>query len=287
MDKVPSYPFSVSEFTTYPWPFERDVEQYAHLGVDAIEVCEFKLDRARIPEQLAVIAQRGLAISSVQPRTRTLFPSRSQPEPTHVSDRMGEFRETIASFSVAASGVPFITNTGIPPGGNIQEVFDTAAREYRALAEYAENYGARIALEPLNASIANVETAIWTVQQGMRIVDAVDRPNFGICVDLWNVWQNAHIEAAIQAAGDRIFIVQVSDWRTPRSYEDRMIVGQGDISFPPLLRAVYESGYRGAYELEIFSGDVPDSLWKGDLDLVIIESRNGLEEAWQEAFAML
>lgn len=279
-----AYQYSVSELTTYPWTFGQDVARYAQLGVDGIEVCEFKLDRTRVSEQLAMIPAHNLTISSVQPQTRTLFPSHSQPEPLHVPDRMMRFRQTIESFGAVASGVPFVTNTGIPPGGDIQEVIDTAEREYRALADFAADHGASIALEPLNASIANVETAIWTVEQGMRIIDAVDRPNFGLCLDFWNIWQNAHLEDAIRSAGDRIFMVQVSDYRTPRSFEDRYIVGQGEIPFPPLLRAVYESGYRGFYELEIFSGDVPDSLWKGDLEAVITRSREGLDHAWQTAF---
>ncbi len=276
-----SYRFSVSEFTTYPWTFEQDVAVYEQLGVDGIEVCEFKLDPARISRQLAMIPQHHLAISSVQPAVRTLFPSLSQPEPLHIPDRMERFRATIESFGDAASGVPFVTNTGIPPHGNIEEVIDAAVREYRDLADFARDRGARIALEPLNASIMNIETAIWTVEQGMRLIEAVGRPNFGLCLDFWNVWQNADLEEAIRNAGDRIFIVQVSDWRTPRSFQDRLIVGQGDILFPPLLRAVDEAGYRGFYELEIFSGDVPNSLWKGDLQQVITESRRGLDKAWQ------
>jgi sugar phosphate isomerase/epimerase len=116
----------------------------------------------------------------------------------------------------------------------------------------------RVAFEPLNAAIMNVESAIWTLEQGLRLVEQVDRPSFGLCVDLWNIWQNAAVEEAIRACGDRIFVVQVSDWRTPRSFQDRLIVGQGAILLPPLLRAVHESGYRGPYVVEIFSGDVPD-----------------------------
>jgi sugar phosphate isomerase/epimerase len=282
---VPPYRFGVSEFTTWPWSFEQDVERYAQLGVDTIEVCEFKLDDGRIREQLDSVGEHGLEISSVQPSTRTLFPSQSQPEPKDVPERMSLFRRTIERFGDAAAGVPFVTNTGISPDGNMQEVFDTAAREYQEVADFAEEYGARDALDPLNAAIMNVESAVWTLQQALRIVDAVDRPNFGICLDLWNVWQNADIEGAIRARGDRTFVVQLSDWRTPRSYQDRLIVGQGEIPLPPLLRAIYESGYRGPYAVEIFSGNVPDSLWEGDLVAVIRASRDGLDRAWQQAFS--
>ena len=282
---APPYRFGISEFTTWPWDFEQDVERYAQLGVDTIEVCEFKLNEAHIDQQLSLMSDRGLAISSVQPSTRTLFPSQSQPEPKDVPGRMSLFRRTIERFGEAATGVPFVTNTGIPPNGNIQEVLDTAAREYRAVADFAAEHGARVALEPLNAAIMNVESAVWTLQQAMRVVEAVDRPNFGICLDVWNVWQNANIVEAIRACGDHTFVVQLSDWRTPRSYQDRVIVGEGEIPLPPLLRAIHESGYRGPYVIEIFSGDVPDSLWKGDLASVIRKSRDGLDRAWQEAFS--
>ena len=280
-----AYQFGVSEFTTTPWSFERDVETYARLGVDTIEVCEFKLDDQRAGEQLALVAQHGLTISSVQPAVRTLFPSLSQPEPKDIPARMARFRQTIDRCKATTQGVAFVTNTGIPPKGNIQEVYDTAAREYRALAEYAQDHGVRVALEPLNASIMNEESAVWTLEQAMRIVNAVDRPNFGICLDTWNIWQNADIVAGIKACGDRIFVVQVSDWRTPRSFQDRLIVGQGEIPLPPLLRAIHDSGYRGAYSVEIFSADVPNPLWKADLAQVIRDSRAGLDAAWAEAFA--
>jgi sugar phosphate isomerase/epimerase len=274
--------FGISEFTTWPWSFEQDVERYAPLGVDTIEVCEFKLEGKNLEEELPRIGQHNLTISSVQPSVRTLFPSQSQPEPKDVPERMQRFCQTIQRFGDYAANVPFVTNTGIPPGGNMQKVLDTAVKEYRGVADFAWERGALVALEPLNAAIMNVESTIWTLQQGMEIVQAVDRPNFGICLDVWNIWQNADILQAIEAAGDRNFVVQLSDWRTPRSYQDRLIPGQGEIPLPQFLRAIHDSGYGGPYVVEIFSGDVPDSLWKGDLENVITASREGVARAWRE-----
>ncbi len=282
------FQFGVSEFTTWPWSFEQDVETYARLGVETIEVCEFKLadQPARIPERVALIGQHGLTASSVQPATRTLFPSQSQPEPIDVPARMARFRQAIETFAPLLPGAPFVTNTGIAPNGNIQRLLDVAVTEYRAAADFAREHGARVAFEPLNPTIMNVESAIWTLDQAMDLVAAVDRDNFGICFDTWNIWQNAGIVESIRACGDRIFVVQLSDWRTPRSFQDRLVIGQGAIPLPPLLRAIHESGFRGAYALEIFSGDVPDALWKADLSKVIEDSRAGLEAAWQQAFAV-
>lgn len=280
-----TFRFGVSQFTTTPWSFERDVEEYARLGVEAIEVCEEKLDGDRAEEQLGLIGERGLEISSVQPAVRTLFPSRMQPQPEGLSDRLALFRRAIERVGPFAPGAPFVCNTGPPPNGDVREVFDVAAREYRALADSAGERGARVALEPLSPALMNVESAIWTLGQAMRIVAAVDRENFGVCVDVWNVWQNADVAEEIEACGDRVFVVHASDWRTPRSFADRHVVGRGEIPMPTLLRAIHESGYRGAYTLEIFSDGVPDSLWESDLSEVIADSRAGLERAWREAGA--
>ncbi len=278
-----SYQFGVSEFTTNPWPFEHDVETYARLGVSAIEVCEAKLDPAKIVAQMDLVRAAGLEITSVQPKTRTLFPSLSQPEPQDIGERMRLFQKTIELLSPWTPGVAFVTNTGIPPGGNMQEVVDRAATEYQALADFATGYGVKIALEPLNASIANIESAIWTLPQAMEIVRAVDRDNFGICLDSWNIWQNAGIHAEIEACGPKIFVVQISDWRTPRSFLDRLVPGRGEIPLPQFLKSAHAAGFRGAYSVEIFSSGVPDALWDGDLERVITDSRAGMDAAWDAA----
>ena len=279
------YQFGVSEFTTMPWTFEQDVEAYARLGVQAIEVCEAKLDESRWQEQIALPAAHGLEVTSIQPATRTLFLSKGQPQPLEIGERLRRFRQTITRLAPSVPQAVFVTNTGIPPDGNIQLVWDTAIPAYRELAGFAADHGARIALEPLNASIVNIETAVWTLDQAMQIVRAVDHDSFGICLDCWNVWQNADILDGIRQAGDRIFVVQISDWRTPRSFLDRLVPGQGEIPLPAFLRAVRESGFTGAYSVEIFSQGVPDALWEADLEQVIRDSRTGLDLAWQQSFA--
>lgn len=54
-----AFRFGISEFTTIPWSFEEDVERYAALSVDTIEVIEDKLDPDRLDEQFARITDAG------------------------------------------------------------------------------------------------------------------------------------------------------------------------------------------------------------------------------------
>jgi len=287
MNHVPAPPdalplaFGVSEFTTMPWSFEQDVERYAALGVRVIEVCEQKLDPNGFPEQFGKLAARGMRISGVQPLVRTFFSSRMQPSPAGIQDRIFKFRSSIEKLSRYAPGAPFICNTGAHPKGDMEEVMVVVTEALKALAPVAADHGVRIALEPLNPTSVNIESAIWTVDQALDIIEGTDRDEVGLCLDYWNVWQNAGIEAAIARAGDRIFTVQASDWRTPRSFADRVAPGDGSIPLGALLRATCDAGYRGACTVEIFSEDVADSLYRDDLDAVIRRSRIGLQAAWQ------
>ena len=278
-----SFAFGVSEFTTMPWSFEKDVERYAALGVQAIELCEQKLDDARYEEQVAMIAAHGMAVSGVQPKVRTFFSSRMTPDPASVEDRAACFRGSIERLARFAPGAPFICNAGAHPKGDMADAMAVVVQELKALAPVAADHGVKIALEPLNPTSVNVESAIWTVAQALEIIEATGRDEIGLCLDYWNIWQNAEIEADIRRAGDRIFTVQASDWRTPRSFADRVVPGDGCIPLPSLLQATYAAGYRGACTVEIFSEDVTDSLYDGDLDDVIRRSRDGMAAAWRAA----
>ncbi|MFD0795398.1 sugar phosphate isomerase/epimerase family protein [Mucilaginibacter litoreus] len=284
MININPFPFQIgiSEFTTRPWTFEQDIANYAKLGVDMIEVCEEKLDPMRYREQMTMIAEHGVTISAVQPLVRTFGSSQMQLEPRILNERVSRLRCSIKRLSPFAIGCPFIVNTGAPQQGNVDAMVKITVRELRELAGFAADHGVTLALEPLNASSMNSESAIWTIAQAMEIIDAVNRDNVGICLDLWNIWQNAHLEEEIHRAAGQIFALQVSDWRTPQSASDRLIPGEGIMPLGQLLHTVEKTGYSGACTVEIFSQGVPDSLYATDLDEVIRRSIKGLTGAWFE-----
>ncbi len=277
--------FGVSEFTTLPWTFDEDVAHYFRLGADAIEIVEAKLDPARLESQMQSVAVAGLAISGVQPTVRTFFSSRMTPEPRRIEDRVSCLRSSIERLGKFASGAPFITNVGAHPTGDMDEAMRVVERELKALAPVAADHGVRLALEPLNPTSCNIESAIWTVDQALSIIEGIGRDEVGLCLDYWNIWQNADVLGQIARAGDRIFTVQASDWRTPRSFADRIVPGDGIIPLAALLRATRESGFAGAYVLEIFSIGVPDSLYESGLDRMIERSRSGMCAAWEQSWA--
>lgn len=277
------FAFAVNQYTTLPWSFEQDVRRYAESGVEAMELCQDKLDSdsARATAQLEGDVEAGLTICSVQPSVRTVVPSVSQPHPTDPRERLAAFRSCVEQIAPYAPGAVFVTNTGLAPEGNVAEAIRRTVRAHRELADVAAAHGVRIALEPLNPVSLNQETAIWTVQQALSIVEEVGEEEVGLCFDTWNVWQNPDLLDAMAQARERIFLLQVSDWRTPRSGADRRTVGTGLIPTGRLLHALYENGYRGPCVLEIFSQGVPDSLYDTDLDELLRVNRAALGRAWR------
>lgn len=280
---VMPFAFAVSQFTTLPRTFERNVNCYGALGVDAIEIVEDKLADRDLADCFARAADAGMSVCAVQPSVRTFLGSRMRPEPSRIEHCVACLRTSIKRLGHFAPVVPFITNTGAHPGGDMAAAMRIAETELRQLAPVAADHGVRLALEPLNPTAMNVESMIWTVDQAPGIIESVVHPSVGLCLDLWNVWQSPSLPAAIARAGDRIFSLQVGDWRVPRSGADRIVPGDGEIPLGTLLRAAHRAGYRGPATLELFSLDVDGSLNDRDPGEVIVRARASLDAAWVSA----
>ena len=280
--------FSVSQFTTWHQTFEQDVELYARLGIQGIEVCERKLSNnlGKAREQLRLVRNMGLKVTSVQPRVHALFRDGMCPELDDPRRRVEHYRRTIDLFSAAFPGenLPLVAITGNPPGHNFRQAHRIARTIYRELAEYAAEREVRIMFEPLSPVLMNVDTFICSLGEALQLIQDVDRPaSFGLMLDVWHIWREAAIFQRVAKLGQIIFGVHVSDWPRgePRHFADRVLPGDGVIDLPKLLGAADASGYRGAYCLEIFSLDeLPGSLWRQDPASVLERGRTGFIRAW-------
>ena len=274
--------FGVSEFTTWPWSFERDLERYDAHGIGAIEVCEFKLNRDDYRPQLESIGTAGMIVSSVQSTVHSIFPDSLAPAPSDPDDRIRHIKNAIARIApYVPEGTPFVVITGAAPGGDGQRVYEKCTGALSDLADFAAERGMRIAYEPLNPVLFNTDTALWGLDDALALIRLVDHPALGICLDTWNVFQTPNLHDVIRACNDRIFVVQVSDWRRPRAGADRVSLGDGLIDNATILKTVRETGFAGWFVLEIFSSEsLPDSIWRADLDDVLTHNVRAFAQIW-------
>lgn len=227
-----------------------------------LEIDEKKLsvDRSDAHDQLAYIKESGVRITSIQPKTLTVFPSASAPQPESPEARLENLIGSVDLFSKYWKGLPLVTNTGADPDGNEYKVWEGCVQRYQTLANHAEDQGMKIALEALGPSLMNANSILFAYSQAQEMAASVDKKSFGVCLDIYNSWQDPALIESITS--EKLFLVQLADWRRPRSLHDRRALGDGQISFLPILRRLVECGYTGDYVLEIFSDSVSDSLWR-------------------------
>lgn len=280
-----SLKFGVSQYTTLPLTFEQDLALFREAGIEYVEVCEGKLDEKNPGAQLQTLKDMGFSVSSVQPKLHSLFPDFPRPEPVSPKERIAFLRKTMELFGRYFPGTTIVSITGAVPNGDYDLGYRTAAVEYREAAKVAADNGVRLAIEPLNPILMNVDTFIGSLAQAGRIIDSVDHPACGLFADVWHFWEDTGAPEQIARYGTKIFGVHVNDWRDPRAFGDRVLPGDGCIPLVPLLRAIRATGYDGAYTLELFSETrLPGSLWL-DPKRTVIEGKKAFAKIWEQVCA--
>ena len=133
-----------------------------------------------------------------------------------------------------------------------------AGKAYAALADRAADHDLVLGLEFLPF------TDIVTVHDARRIIEAADRPNAGMCVDIWHHNRGANDLAAIAALpGEMITGIQMSDGtripQDPDYYTDclnnRVAPGDGEFDVAAFVAAVRSTGTTVPWALEVCSAE--------------------------------
>ena len=286
---APDPPFAVCEFTTLPAGFEDDLAAYAEAGADGIGICEIKLVEGREGEQLEAFRASGLMATSCVPAVPSILPLPHLPGPEAPGERVEELRAGVRRLApFGPSAVVCLTGPAGAFGGD--EARRVVVEGLRAVAEEAGRAGLRVGLEPMSANYREDWTTVTTLAEAAELCDEVGAANVGITFDTWHLWDTPDVLAEIERHADRIVAVHVNDWRgETRGWCDRVMPGDGVADLPGLLRALHDAGWRGAYELEVFSDDgtfgsaYPDSLWPEDPRELVRRGREAFRQQWERA----
>ncbi len=130
------------------------------------------------------------------------------------------------------------------PAGTLsqmQAVFET-------LADYAAPKGVEFLLEPINSLQANF---ILTTRDGLAMVKRVNRPNFGLMLDVYHMnLEDEDMYDSLREAAKLLKLVHFTD-------SNRHWPGSAHLDFPRLVDVLNKIGYAGFVSLEILPW--PDS----------------------------
>jgi sugar phosphate isomerase/epimerase len=285
----PSAPtFAICEFTTLNASFEEDLAAYRAAGATGIGICEIKLEQGREDDQLEEFRRSGLQAASAVPAVPSILPLPLFPGPDDAEERVEALCASVRRLA------PFEPSALVCLTGPVGELGSEEARRLvvdglRALADEAERAGFPVGLEPMSARFRDDWTMVTTLDEAAELCDEVGHGNVGILFDTWHLWDTPELLAEIERHGHRIVGVHVNDWREEtRAWCDRVLPGDGVADLPAILGALADAGWRGPYELEVFSddgrfgSDYPDSLWKEDADDLARRGHNAFRQLWEQ-----
>jgi 4-hydroxyphenylpyruvate dioxygenase len=148
------------------------------------------------------------------------------------------------------------------------------AAQLAELAGLAGDHGVKVAYEALAWG-----KYVNDYEHAYRLVEMVDHPNFGTCLDSFHIlsrdWDTAPIEALDP---EKIFFVQVAD--APKLSMDvlswsrhyRVFPGEGQFELAKFMGHVVRAGYSGPVSLEVFN----DVFRQSDVDRTAVDAMRSL-----------
>jgi sugar phosphate isomerase/epimerase len=278
---------SVSQITTLRSSFVDDVQAYARAGVDGIGVWELKLGDGEDARALEALEASGLASAAAVPAVPSILPLPLLGGPTDPAERVDAYcrsLERLAPFR--PSGLVLLTGTA--EGRDADEARSTVVDGLRTIAAEAKRLGLRIGLEPYQRDGGEPWTIVSSIPEAIELLhDAGDPETVGIQFDVWHLWNTPTLFDDIENELERFVGVHVCDVREPtRGWADRALPGDGIADVPRILRALDAAGWKGLYDIEIFSDDgtfgaeYPDSLWAAPADETLARARAAFDQCW-------
>jgi sugar phosphate isomerase/epimerase len=234
--------------------------------VEGIGIWEYKLPKGQDERLREALKKSGLKATICVPEVPSIVPDNFFREPADAASRRKELAKAIrrlAAFDpVAVMVLPGAPQDGVDDAKTRRTVIDGL----KAAAEAAGEVGVTLGLEPLRKSAGSIST---TVPDALEMIEKIGTGNIKIIHDTWHFWDLPDWLETTRKYVDKIIGVQINDWREPvRSWADRVLPGDGIMDFPLIYRTLESAGYKGWYDVEVFSDcglfgdDYPDSLWK-------------------------
>ena len=280
--------FSISQASTLPASFADDLRAYAAAGVDGIGIWELKLGGGPDDEALEQLAASGLGSATAVPVIPSILPLPLLDGPEDPQERVQSLCASVHRLArLEPSAVVCLTG----PAGDRDpdEARALVVDGLREVANEASSAGVRIALEPFQRDVLQDWSIINTLGDAAALIEEVGSDAIGIQFDVWHLWNTPDLLDEIPRHAHLIAGVHVDDWREPtRGWADRALPGDGAADLPGILGVLEDVGWKGFYDLEIFSDNgafgsaYPDSLWDLDAAELARRGREAFFNCWSE-----
>lgn len=245
-----SVPYSNSIATVcLPGTIFEKIDAVAAAGFDLIEIMAPDLDEASPETIYEYCASRNLPVSILQPfRDLEGYADRAV-----FAAKLAQFEAFLQQCrQLHCDLVLLCANCDAASSGDRALIVS----QLQEAADVAAKYGVRVAYENLSWAVHNAHLPLL-----VETIVAVDRANFGICMDLFHINIHGLLLDALDAVRDKLFFVQLCD--SPdltdidiisHARNFRLFPMQGDYAnLAAALDKVVAAGFTGPLSLEVFN----------------------------------
>jgi sugar phosphate isomerase/epimerase len=242
---------AISELTTLHWSLEQDLKQYQAAGAQAIGVWRPKLADIGEDAGAALLAESGLAVSSLQwAGGFTGSDGRSH------QDSLADARQAIRSAATIDAGCLILHS-----GARGSHTHNHARRLFRQaldkLLPLAEERGVMLAVEPMNGDCGGEFTFLNCFDETLELVASFDSRSLGIALDTYYWGHQPGFLQRLPNLAPRLALVQLGDARQPpQSEPNRCQLGDGTIPLRQFVQQLVAAGYDGFFEIELMGEEI-------------------------------
>lgn len=251
--------------------FAEDIAIAQAVGATGLGVAENKLPPDDASDEREQMEAAGIDSTICAPSVLAVLPQPRVPRfqgPADPDERLALMLQSVRRLAPFGPDSVFCV-TGPAGERPATEARAIVVEHLRVLGEAAAAAGTRFAVEPMREEAREDWTIVSALRETMDLLDEVGRDDVGMVFDTWHLWDSEGLWQDLPHAIDRVVGVQIADYRSPnRGPRDRVAAGDGIADIPRIVRTLHELGYRGWYDMEVFSDDgrfgydYPDSLWK-------------------------
>lgn len=248
---------SLNTITVRQWTLAQCIEGCARHGIPGISPWRDKLVEMGVAAAVRQIRDTGLRVSG-------LCRGGMFTQPGAIEDN----RRAIDEAHALGADCLVMVCGGLAPGS--KDVAGARQMIEDGLAEvlpHARAAGVTLALEPLHPMTCADRSVLNTTAQALDLAERLGA-GVGLALDVYHIWWDPALEAALSRARGRIAGFHVCDWLVPTRdlVFDRGMMGDGVIEIAELRGRVEAAGFDGMIEVEIMS---QQDWWTRDGDAVL------------------
>ncbi|GAB1576769.1 sugar phosphate isomerase/epimerase family protein [Bordetella petrii] len=245
-----SHRLAINQITTPRWTLAEAAEGYARQGVGGIGIWRDRLAECGLARARGLLRDLGLWVPSLCKAGDLAMLDARGP-----AAALDDCRQAIdEAASIGAATVVFVAG-GIGAHADLRSARARVRDLLWQARETARAAGVSIGIEPFHPMHAAERSCINTLAQAHRLRDELGGAA-SVVLDVFHCWWDPELETYLAPPYlDAVSTVQLCDWRVPTRHPvtDRAMIGDGAADVAGMVRQLEARGYRGPYEIEIFS----------------------------------